>query len=132
MAQLSLEMKISFSGFRCINVFFSTGLQENNFEIVRRRRQQLLGAFFAFFLLIYGKYYSCKIKNFLYFWKWSILSSYFSHISGENFLSLKNKKEPTLKKVLIFQEMELSSLKLKIFFYISGQNLQSLKIIDFL
>ena len=36
-----------------------------------------------------------------------------SYISGENFLSLKNKKKNTLRKLLTFQETEL---RLKIYF----------------
>ena len=58
-------------------------------------------------------------KSFFYirkielFRKWNFAASYFYYISGENFPSSQNKKKPTLKKFLIFQEMELSSSKTK-------------------
>ena len=48
-------------------------------------------------------------------------------ISGQNFPSSGNKKRPTLKKLLIFQEMKLSCPKLKKNCYISRGNLQILK-----
>ena len=38
-------------------------------------------------------------------------------LSEENFTSSKNEKKPTLKKFLIFWEMELSCLKLKKLLY---------------
>ena len=61
-----------------------------------------------------------RLKNFLYFRKWNFLASYFSYISGGNFPRSKSKKKNTLKKFLIFPEMELSSLKKlnKNFFYL--------------
>ena len=40
-----------------------------------------------------------------------------SYISGKNFPSWRNKKKPTLKKFLIFQEIELSSPKLEKLLY---------------
>ena len=43
-----------------------------------------------------------------------------SYISGGNFPSSKNKKN-TLKKFLIFREMELSSLKLKKLLYLKRE-----------
>ena len=88
---------------------------------------------FLFFL------YFKKLKRFfLYFGKWNfptlVLKSFFyflkknfsyilgnetlwkiSYISGGNFLSSKNKKEPTLKKYLKFREMELSSYMIRDF-----------------
>ena len=57
--------------------------------------------------------YVVSKKMFLYFRKWNFLALYFSYISGNNFPSSKNEKKNTLKKLLIFQEMELSSPKLK-------------------
>ena len=52
-------------------------------------------------------------KTFLHFWKWSFPTLYFSYISGSNFPSSKNEKNPLLKCFLYFGEMELSSSKLK-------------------
>ena len=54
-----------------------------------------------------------RLKNFLYFWKSNLLASYFSYISGSNFPGSRDKKNPTLKKCLIFRDMELPSTKLK-------------------
>ena len=71
---------------------------------------------------------SSNIKKFLIFRIWNFLGSYFSHIPREKFLSPKNKKKTTLRTFLIFQEMELSSPKLKKFLIFSGGNFQSLKI----
>ena len=52
-----------------------------------------------------------------------------TYISGGNILSLKNKKKPAQKKAfLIFQEMKLSSHKLRKNSYISGGNFKSPKL----
>ena len=56
-------------------------------------------------------------KNFLFFMERNFLifqeteTLKISYISASNFPSLKKEKKTTLKKFLIFQEMDLSSLK---------------------
>ena len=56
-------------------------------------------------------------KNFLFFMERNFLifqeteTLKISYISGSNFPSLKKEKKTALKKFLIFQEMDLSSLK---------------------
>ena len=64
---------------------------------------------------ISGKVYSEPWHNgtFVYFRKWSFLVLYFSYILETNFPCSKNEKKNALKKFLIFQETELSSLNLK-------------------
>ena len=59
--------------------------------------------------------FSLKKKAFLMFWEME-LSKKTSYISGKNFLSLQI-KGPTLKKFLVFHEMEISSPKLKKLLY---------------
>ena len=53
-----------------------------------------------------------RLKNFLYFWKWNFLVSYFSYISGKKFLSSKNKKPHSEEISYIFSK--------KSFSYVSG------------
>ena len=52
-------------------------------------------------------------KAFLIFWEMEIFFK--KNIFGGNFASLKNKKKDTLKRFLIFREMEFSSPKHKRF-----------------
>ena len=66
------------------------------------------------------KFLPPRLKNFLYFQKWNFLVLYFSYISGSNFPSSKNKKDPLWKNVLFLATRLKSS-------YISGWNLQSPK-----
>ena len=56
-----------------------------------------------------------RLKKFLYFWKWNFLASYFSYISGRQFPRWKNKKNPALKKFLIFSRK-------KFFLYFGKRN----------
>ena len=56
-----------------------------------------------------------SLKNLSNFWKWNVLASYFVYISEWNFPDSKSKKNNTLKKCHIFQEIEFSSPKYKKF-----------------
>ena len=58
-------------------------------------------------------------KIFLYLRKEKFLASYFSHNPGENFRNSKN----TLKRFLIFQEMELYSPR-KLYWFDYPNNIQ--------
>ena len=61
--------------------------------------------------------YFCRKKFFLYIGKWNFLGQRLKNFR-RNIPSSKNKKQPILKKSLIFLEIELSSLKLKKLLYI--------------
>ena len=63
---------------------------------------------------------------FFLFWKWNFLALRIQNFRRE-FSEFKKIKETALKKFLIFEKMELSSLKLKKNSYISSGKLQSLK-----
>ena len=63
---------------------------------------------------------------FFYFGKWNFLALSIQNFRRE-FSEFKKIKETALKKFLIFEKMELSSLKLKKNSYISSGKLQSLK-----
>ena len=57
-----------------------------------------------------------KLKNSLYFQKWNFLALYFSHISGREFPTLKNKKT-VLKKFILFPQKKAFLIFQEIFLY---------------
>ena len=64
---------------------------------------------------------------FFLFWEMELSSPKYTKFQEKIFWVQKNKKKTALKKFLIFEKMELSSLKLKKNSYISSGKLQSLK-----
>ena len=78
------------------------------------------------FRIIFPKKNCCeknlKRKPFLYFRKRNFII-----VQEVTFQTQKMKKNPTLKKFLIFQEMGISSHKLKKIYFISERNLQTPK-----
>ena len=55
-----------------------------------------------------------------------------SHISGSNFPSSKSEKKRLLKCFLYFGKLSFLASSLNFFFYISGGNLESLKMKNFI
>ena len=54
-----------------------------------------------------------RLKNYFYFRKWNFTVLYLSYPSGNRTLQTPKVRQSALKRFLTFQNMELSSLKLK-------------------
>ena len=122
-----------------VSMFFSAGLQENNFKVGGEGGQQMLGAFFAFLPLIYGKdclrgLFMCEEKTFstafqvwqlgqifvVFMWcdyDWGLLGTCVmsSYMQAHNRHCLLNKR--TMKVVFKQGSGDLLQTKSKIFLY---------------
>ena len=80
---------------------------EKNFYIFSKKKNIFFGKW---------NFLALRLKKFLYFLKKS-----FSYISGRNFSSSKNKKQPPWKKFLHFGKWNFLALRLKAFLYFKGE-----------